>query len=474
MLRLVILKEWRELYRDGRLRLAVFALFALVTTAVAIGARDSERLRAERATARARNVQQWFEQGRKNPHTAAHYGMYVFREPGPLSFFDRGVLSYAGGSVFLEAHKQNLPVYAEARDGTLARRLGEWTAAHVLGVLVPLLIVLLTFGAFASERERGLLLQVESLGGSLRRYVWGKFCGIASALAVLLLPVLVGALLVLFWAEGAPSADQLGRAGLLGVTYGCYFAVVLAVCLAVSASARSARRALVVLLGLWAAWTLLLPRASADLARALHPTARFGEIEIQLAREQGLTADSAAPYEDRVHELRQKLLKEYGVERAEDLPVNFGGVVLLAGEEWGNAAFDRHLGAVQQSYRAQHGLLRLASWLTPSLAAAELSRALSGTSLDDELGFVQAAERFRRDLVRRMNEEVRDHPSQHGPYLAGAELWRQVPGFVAPKTSIARVLDGHVLELGVLSTWLGLSLALLVGAARRLERQSLR
>ena len=50
---------------------------------------------------------QFASQGEKNPHAAAHYGIYAFKSVRPLSFFDTGISSYTGVSVWLEAHKQN-------------------------------------------------------------------------------------------------------------------------------------------------------------------------------------------------------------------------------------------------------------------------------------------------------------------------------------------------------------------------------
>src|SRR5690348_16417106 len=39
----------------------------------------------------------------KHPHRMAHYGHYAFREAVPLSVFDRGLGSFMGNSIYLEA-----------------------------------------------------------------------------------------------------------------------------------------------------------------------------------------------------------------------------------------------------------------------------------------------------------------------------------------------------------------------------------
>ena len=57
---------------------------------------------------------QWLAKPDKHPHRMAHYGYLAFREKHELSFFDFGIESFAGVSIFLEAHKQNTVNFSEA------------------------------------------------------------------------------------------------------------------------------------------------------------------------------------------------------------------------------------------------------------------------------------------------------------------------------------------------------------------------
>lgn len=50
-------------------------------------------------------------------HPVVHFGYLVFREKFPLSFFDNGLDSYVGNSVFLGTHGQNT-VYMSKADFT--------------------------------------------------------------------------------------------------------------------------------------------------------------------------------------------------------------------------------------------------------------------------------------------------------------------------------------------------------------------
>ena len=75
------------------------------------------------------HAQQWLGQTKKNPHSAAHYGVYAFKPKSPLAIVDTGIDPYMGVAVWLEAHKQNEFKYRPAQDRTAVGRFGEMTAA---------------------------------------------------------------------------------------------------------------------------------------------------------------------------------------------------------------------------------------------------------------------------------------------------------------------------------------------------------
>ena len=87
----------------------------------------------------------------------AHYGYFAFRPKHPLSFFDFGMESYTGVSVFLEAHKQNTVNFSEASLSTGILRFGEMSIAMLLQLLVPLLLLFLGFNSVSALKENGTL-----------------------------------------------------------------------------------------------------------------------------------------------------------------------------------------------------------------------------------------------------------------------------------------------------------------------------
>ncbi len=167
-------RDLLEMSRDGRLRWAVGVLLLLLAVSVCVGWTRSTQAAALRRAATDVQHEAWLEKGAMHPHMAAHYGMFLFKPVPPLAAVDRGIDDYVGSFVFLEAHKQNLFAGRPAADAPPGARFGELTAAAALQVLVPLVILLLTFSTFAGEREQGTLRQTLATGVRGWELVLGK------------------------------------------------------------------------------------------------------------------------------------------------------------------------------------------------------------------------------------------------------------------------------------------------------------
>ena len=129
-------KELMEVVRDGRLRLLGLKEGS---AALGFGARQTLEAQAERDAAMQRSKTQWEGQGEKNPHVAAHYLTYVFAPISVVSAIDPGVSAQLGRSIKMEAHKQNLPDHASAKDAGVSAQMGGFSVSMILLKLVPLL-----------------------------------------------------------------------------------------------------------------------------------------------------------------------------------------------------------------------------------------------------------------------------------------------------------------------------------------------
>ena len=461
----IVRKEFTDVLRDGRFRWCSVLVGALLLVSLGHGWVQARSAQQEHAAAQATARDHWESQGEKNPHSAAHYGIYAFKPRLALSFVDEGVDPYTGTSVWLEAHRQNDFLLRPAQDATAAQRIGALTAAQVLQHLVPLLIILLTFGALAGERERGTLRQLLATGIGRRELALGKALGIAGALALLLVPAaLVGAAALVVGSPG-PAASPLARGVVLAGVYLAYFTAFLALSLAVSAWARSARTALVILLGVWVVNGLVAPRVAVDLSKWLHPTPSALEFARNVEREMASGVEGI-PRPDRPA-LTEQLLAEHGVERVEDLPVNEVGVYLQESEEFGNRIFDRNYGALWDTFERQGIVHEALAVVAPLLAVRTLSMGLAGTDVEQHRHFATAAETYRRDLMRRMNGELAENSRTGDTYLAGPELWEETPPLEYAAPTLGWVLGNRILSILVLGTWL---VGAVLAAAVRVRR----
>ena len=465
MTRHIARKEFTDMLRDGRFRWCSILVGALLLVSLGHGWVQAREAQQELAAAQATAREHWESQGEKNPHSAAHYGIYAFKPRLALSFVDEGIDPYAGTSVWLEAHRQNDFLLRPAQDATAAQRVGALTAAQVLQHLVPLLIILLAFGAFAGERERGTLRQLLSTGIGRRELAVGKSLGIAGALALLLVPAAVVGAAALVVGSPGPASSPLARGTVLAGVYLAYFTAFLALSLAVSAWARSSRTALVILLGVWVMNGLVAPRVAVDLSKWLHPTPSAVEFARTMERELASGVDDISR-PDRAA-LTERLLTEYGVERVEDLPINESGVYLQESEEFGNRIFDRNYGALWDTFERQGNVHETLAVAAPLLAVRTLSMGLAGTDVEQHRHFATAAEAYRRELMRRMNGDLAENSRSGEVYLAGPELWAEVPPLEYDAPSLGWVLGNRILSLVVLGIWLA---GTVVAAALRVRR----
>lgn len=154
-------KEFTDMLRDGRFRVLGGLVLAIAALALVAGWRHYTEVERQHVQAQQATRRQWLSQGPRNPHSAAHYGVYAFKPRTRLSLVDTGVDPYVGVAAWLEAHKQNEFKYRPAQDRTTVERFGELTAAQALLVLMPLFIVLVTFGVHRRTRTGHAPLAVE-------------------------------------------------------------------------------------------------------------------------------------------------------------------------------------------------------------------------------------------------------------------------------------------------------------------------
>lgn len=444
MIRLIARKDFLEFRRDGRLYWAGGVVVLLLLTALAVGSQRQHEVNAERILAQELDYHDWVHQDHRHPHDAAHQGMHVFKPEPALSMVDPGINPYAGATVWLQAHRQSEVKFRPAQDATGLQRFGDLSAAWVLQVLGPLLVIVLGFNAFAGEREQGTLRQTMSIGVAPRQLLWGKALAIAACLLVLMAPAAIAsAIAVAAGAESGARFDGLLRLVWLGIGYAFYFGIFIFVVLAVSAASRSSRTALIILLGLWIAVVMMAPRMVSDFSRVLHPSPSKFDFSAELSE------DLSAEYE-------RAWIENFGVSTrfGTEVPLDKWGIALQVDDHASYGVLDLHYGRLWDTFDRQKRVQEWAGLLVPILAVRAFSMGMAGTDLAHHREFTQAAERHRRVMQDMMSEDLVMHAdplgNQHFEYQAGPELWAAVPQFQYATPSISWALKHNFLSILIL------------------------
>lgn len=446
-------REFTEMARDGRFRSTAMIIFALLLVSLLVGWKGYAEHRALQTAAQSRQREQWLNMIRMPPHLAAHSGTVIYKPRMPVSAIDRGIELYVGASVFLEAHKRNLFDHKPAEEAPSAQRLGEVTVGMTLQLLVPLLIILLTYAAFAGEREQGTLRQILGLGVSKRDLALGKALGAAGPLLLLLAPAAaLGALAIALLDRTRMLLESAPRLALMSGLYLAYFAVFLCVGLIVSARSSNSRRALLWLLGFWFGVCLLLPRAAVEFGQRIYPAPTTREFTEELEKEKKTHPEFFA----RRGRVVERLKQGYGVTNDLELPVSPYGLTLYEAEEDETKTYERHFNRLFESYERQNRFYQAAAVMAPLIAVQSLSMGLAGSDWNYHSHFAEAAEQYRRVLVQTMNRGLIDKGAADQYTESGHELYEQVPPFSYTAPGISWILGKTKLSLIFLLLWLAL------------------
>ena len=405
--------------------------------------------------------ERWESNPDKHPHRMAHYGYVVFRDPHPLSFFDRGLENYLGNAIFLEAHRQNTANYATASQSTGLLRFGELSGAMVLQALLPLLLFFWGFASVAGEREDGKLKLVFAQGARWSELVLGRAVGLFCAAGTVWLPafVLTG-VLGAFLLSSAEWGGTLLRYGLLLLTYGLYLFVLSLFTVWMSAVSKTAKTALLRLIGCWLLFVLVIPKVAQVVGEVLYPTPSKMSFDRAVEADLLEQGDSHNPDDPYFTGLRDSLLAEYGVKTTKELPFNYGGFIMREGEKLSTVTFRKHEARLMTRFGRQQAIVRWTSLFDPYVAIKYLSMTLAGTDYYAYRNFRDQAEAYRYDLAQTMNELQmkligNDIASSADKRAAlSRQYWIDFEDFQQRPVALGESLAAEWLPLAILLGWL--------------------
>ena len=454
----------------GLAALLLLSAIAAVTSAVQISAAA-----AARAEAQATTDAQFKAQPDRHPHRMVHYGTYALRPVGPLAAFDPGVDAFTGTVLFLEGHRQNSATFGAARESSDLLRFGQLTPAFVLQSLAPLLLVFLGFASVARERTSGSLRSLRVHGATILGIMGGKALALGIVAALAMLPALVA----LAWAAASAPAEA-GMAALTALAYAAYLLIWVLAIVAASAMAHTSQGALVGLIAAWAIVVVLVPRAAAGWAGVAEPLPSRIDTEFAIAADLRRLGDSHNPDDPHFAAFKAKVLQQYGVARVEDLPVNYRGLQAMEGERLTATLFAEYGARADAIQMAQSAKLAAMGLFSPALTVRRASTLAAATDLSTHLEFLRQAEAYRFDLVQRLNRlqaeavsSADDGARSRDPIAdrrtrISSDFWKAMPEFQFVQRSSGDRTAAMVPALGLLALWLAASMGLFWFAARRL------
>lgn len=393
----IIGDEWRLLIRNRVAR--VMTLIAIIITALAAltAWQRQHAIETERTRYQQEANERFEDQPDRHPHRVVHYGHFVFRPLGSLAAFDPGVEPLVGHMVFLEGHRQNSANFADARQSSLLVRFGEFTPAFVVQTLAPLLLIFVGFAAVTREREGGTLRLALSQAVPPASLLAGKWLALSGVALIATAP----AFLVLLFLAGQASLRLPATVMMAG--YLLYLVIWAGIVVLVSAFADKGRSALLGLITVWTVLVIVLPRGLPEIASVVTRLPTQVETDIAIHRDVAAIGDSHNPDDPYFARFRERVLQEYGVDRIEDLPVNYRGLVAVEGERITAELFDDYAARTFDVLERQNDWIDRAGMVSPLLAIRRLSMAAAQTDLAAYRTFLEQAEAYRYRLVQALN-----------------------------------------------------------------------
>lgn len=468
MISTIIIKELRETFREGRFRLMLIITLMLLASTLLVSYQQYRNQNAVHESAAAAERHVWENQPEKNPHGAAHFGVYLFKPVQPLSFIEPGVQSYTGSTLYLEAHKRNSEQFNPAQDQTELIRFGDLTPAFVLSYLIPMLILLLSFPAFTKERDNGTLKILAAQGVPGWKLAIGKWMGIYITTMLMLLPFFIAVLILLTGMKRFSFGSFFTFAG----CYLLYYAVLVNTGLLFSALFKKGGAAFIASLLFWIVITILLPRIAGNLAER-HPIPTQEEIVRQIGEMNKSRGGNIHDLSGEMYkQLVDSLLRMYNVDSVSQLPINMAGIRLDIGEQMDTRNYDSVYSIVRKQFAKQQRIYNSFAFASPFLSSRMLTLAAAQTDNKAQWHFTDAGEQYRRVFVNKLNRFIAYESGKQEAFTsfnAGKEVWKTIPEFAYQPQSFSEMMAGTFPQWAALLLWWGLSFAFLICFTAKLK-----
>jgi ABC-2 type transport system permease protein len=374
--------------------------------------------------------------------------------PAPLADFSIGQSDLLPGIGALSLWDPDIRLFSRYEiEDPVALALGAFDMSKAIIIVLPLLMIVLSFDALSADRDSGRLGLIVAQGGRMRRVIWGRLfirCGAVVALALLL------ATLALVLNRASVSiTSRLPSFGLWCACTLLYSAFWFALIGHVASRNRRGETNIMWLLVLWTGFILIVPSVVTAVAESVYPPpsrleylAEARKIEIDTERSEAGVANQF--FNDH---------PELVVDEQSKMPAYLRTAFFVT------SSIDDATRPVLASFDAaaaeRDRVLALLGYASPAIIAHRTFNAVGGSSSERHRRYVAQAREFKSAYAA----EVATHvvAGQRLP-LARAQA---LPRFQSEETTLRALVADAALALLFLAFVTG---ALLVAADRRLRR----
>ncbi len=440
----VIINELKGFFRSRIFVLLGFVfLFSLVVTTY-LGIIHNKNLINSQQEAKEHIRKQWDEMGPSNPHRAAHFGTYAFKETTILNSIDEGVNSVTGNVLRLEGHKQNDVMFSEATQSLMISKLGKLKPSLLFQFLIPLFLIFLAFNSYSKEKESGRLKLLLIQGISLRGLIFSKIFSIWIIGFFLLLSTVI---VQFFFNANELNTDIFFRLILLVFSYSLYYLIIINLSVAVSLLFKNSTSALSLTIVVWFMWSVFFPKIIGNTIEAMHPLPTRVEFQDSMSEDRKKGIDGHNPLDEVKKELEEATLAKYKVDHLSQLPINFAGILMQADEEYGNKVWDKHFGDLYSQLQLQKQKYQITGFFNPFSSLQNLSMGFSGTDMYHHLDFLNQGEKYRREFIKILNEKYTTTKR------ADADFFKSVKNFNYQAPNLITFFWKYILDFIALFFW---------------------
>ncbi|MEO1032883.1 MAG: DUF3526 domain-containing protein [Bacteroidota bacterium] len=466
-MRQIILNEWRLLLRIKILLGLCIGFLLVFVVAIFLSHKQYQKQLTTYTIAKGELRAQWESIDSMNPHSAAHYGTYVFKPTNLLTNLDEGVNNVTGNVLRVEGHVQNEMVHSEASQMMSVSKFGKLKAALLLQYIVPLLLIFLAFSSVNSERQQGRLKILLLQGAGASRLM------ISKALAIWCLGLLLLGLSVLFYALlnfDKLNVDSLYRLILFISSYSLYYFSIVSLTVFLTVRFNNSTLVLTSMIGIWILWTVFVPNVVMSNVEKWHPLPSRDAFKAAMREDRSKGIDGHNPSDERGKALEEKILTKYQVDSLSQLPINFDGIRMQEDEEYGNIVWDKHFGNLSDVLEKQKKNVQWFGFLSPLISLQNSSMGYAGNDNLHHQKFQRQVEDYRRVFIKALNDEHAYGGSKTGDWgwKAQNDFFKSIKDFEYEATSLKSIWKHYVFDFMVLVLWSVLSLGLVLYGTKRM------